>query len=92
MLNYGISLYAFAPLLESGDISKKAAIRFSRSVGYQGFEMLDTFCDERTPRDEEAPCRSWLSLEFEGRENLFFAIARGYENLVQAVSRLPLRE
>jgi sugar phosphate isomerase/epimerase len=35
--------------------------------------------------------RGWLSHEFEGRENLFFAVARGHENLVATLRRLPLR-
>jgi sugar phosphate isomerase/epimerase len=41
MLYYSVSFYSFDPLLESGDLSKKAAMRFARSVGFQGFEMLD---------------------------------------------------
>lgn len=38
----------------------------------------------------KAGYRGWLALEFEGRENLFFGIARGVENLAGCARRLPM--
>jgi sugar phosphate isomerase/epimerase len=54
MLGYSVSLYAFNSLLKSRDISKKAAISFARSAGFQGFEMLDMYWDEGQPREAQA--------------------------------------
>ena len=54
MLGYSVSLYAFQPLLKSGDLSKKAAMRFARSVGFQGIEMLDFYWSEAQGRPAQA--------------------------------------
>jgi len=51
---YSISMYCFNQLLQSGDISLKAAMRFARSVGFQAIEMLDLYWDEEEPRDAQA--------------------------------------
>lgn len=54
MFSYSISMYCFNPLLETGDITLRAAMRFARSVGFDGVEMLDLYWDKDTPRDEQA--------------------------------------
>jgi len=54
MLQYSVSFWSFDPLLESGDLSKKAAMRFARSVGFQGFEMLDMYWHKDEDRTAQA--------------------------------------
>lgn len=54
MLQYSISLWSFNPLLHSGDMSTKAAMRFARSVGFQGIEMLDLYWKAGEDRMEQA--------------------------------------
>jgi len=53
MLDFAVSFYSFHPLLSSGELSRRAAMRFARSVGFQGIEMLDFYWDEKAPRREE---------------------------------------
>jgi len=40
----------------------------------------------------DAGYKGALSLEFEGVENLFYAVAKGYERLVESAGRLPRRK
>jgi len=54
MLSSSVSFYAFNPLLRSGDLSKKAAMRFARSVGFQGVEMLDIYWAKDEARQAQA--------------------------------------
>ncbi|MCD6404513.1 MAG: sugar phosphate isomerase/epimerase [Planctomycetes bacterium] len=54
MLERSISLYCFNRLLDSGDITKKAAMRFAHSVGFQAVEMLDFYWEDTAPRLEQA--------------------------------------
>lgn len=54
MGGYLISMYCFNSLLRSGDLTKKAAMRYAASAGFDGIEMLDMFWDAGAPRDEQA--------------------------------------
>ncbi len=54
MLERSISLYCFNRLLGSGDITKKAAMRFAKSVGFQAVEMLDFYWKDGVSRLEQA--------------------------------------
>ena len=54
MLQYAVSLYSFDPLLSSGGMSARAAMRFARSVGFQGVEMLDMYWKKDEPREAQA--------------------------------------
>jgi sugar phosphate isomerase/epimerase len=54
MLQYSISMYSFHPLLKSGDLSVRAAMRFARSVGFQGIEMLDMYWKDGEDRLAQA--------------------------------------
>lgn len=63
MLKPAVSLYGFNSLLESGDITIRAAIRFARSVGFQGFEMLDLYWNPDGKRQTQAEVIGHFSVE-----------------------------
>jgi sugar phosphate isomerase/epimerase len=54
MHQLAVSLYSFDPLLACGDVSAKAAMRFARSVGFAGIEMLDMYWRKDEPREAQA--------------------------------------
>ncbi len=54
MFARSISLYSFNPLLASGDITVKGAMRFARAAGFDSVEMLDMYWSDKSPREEQA--------------------------------------
>lgn len=54
MFEYSISLYCFNPLMKSGDVTAKGAMRFARSVGFQAIEMLDMYWRPDRPVSQQA--------------------------------------